>query len=765
MTILTYSAQGRNARFPRYRPASVRGREGAKHASPTVAASMQHAIPNRFAGAGRASRASPVARARADSRVQAAVATTAHRADIQGLRAVAVLLVVLAHAGVRFVSAGYVGVDVFFVLSGFLITGLLLAEARKSGSVSLRNFYLRRARRILPAAALTLLVTNIAAFYLLNFVRARDAVYDGLHAAGFAANFHFAASGVDYFARGEPPSPLLHYWSLSVEEQFYLVWPLLLSIALFGVAAWRHRGAAAGHERRLLVGVVALAAASLGWSVHLTSAAPTAAYFSPFTRGWELGLGAAVAVGAATLARLPSLVKLAMGWSGVAAIAAAAGVFSDQTPFPGSAALLPTMGTALAIVAGMGGAGSRFSVGRLLALRPMFAVGDRSYAFYLWHWPVLILAEGYAGHALSVSTKLALVAAAFVLSCISYALVENPIRRRVRRPRTTLVLVAASTAAILGTATASLAGIDRAQQRFEGTSAGVTSSAPLDVESALPANGALPSVIAAVAAAREGAPIPSGLKPPLDRLKGLPPQYAPANECIGHDVGRVIATKICRLGDVSSRTLIVLMGDSHAYMWLPAAIKMARYDHVALVPILRLGCTPGEWQKASGSGHCAEWFRWAAREIARLKPSVTLLGGSVDQRPTPATRAAVEGVVAGARDLERLGRAVVVIGDPESLDRNPVDCVLSRRASMASCTTHWPPESLAAYDEIARRVTSLGSGFVRTRGLVCYRGSCPAVIGHTLAWADDNHLSAAYSAEVAGSFRAEFRAALAQAAH
>src|SRR5438034_635988 len=163
-------------------------------------------------------------------------ASTPHRADIQGLRALAVLLVVLAHAGVSFLPGGFVGVDVFFVLSGFLITGLLLAEARAHGSVSLLDFYVRRARRILPAAALTLLATDIAAFFLLNFVRARGTVEDSLHAAGFAANFQFAGRGVDYFARADPPSPLLHYWSLSVEEQFYVAWPLLLSIALFGVA-------------------------------------------------------------------------------------------------------------------------------------------------------------------------------------------------------------------------------------------------------------------------------------------------------------------------------------------------------------------------------------------------------------------------------------------------------------------------------------------------------------------------------------------------
>jgi peptidoglycan/LPS O-acetylase OafA/YrhL len=681
-----------------------------------------------------------------------------HRADIQGLRAVAVLLVALGHAGVGFLPGGFVGVDVFFVLSGFLITGLLLAEAREHGSVSLLDFYVRRARRLLPAAALTLLVTNVAAFYLLNFVRAREAVHDGLHAGAFAANFRFAERGLDYFARSDPPSPLLHYWSLSVEEQFYLVWPLLLSVALLGVAVRRRPGAAVPRERRLLAVVLLLATASLAWSVHLTAAAPTAAYFSPFTRAWELGLGATIAVCATRLERTPAAARVVMGWAGVAAIAAAAVVFSDRTPFPGAAALVPTVGTALAIVAGMGGRTPRLGVARLLGLRPMFVVGDRSYALYLWHWPVLVLADAYAGEVLPLPAKLGLVAGAFLLSCVSYALVENPIRRRVRTRARTGLVVAVCVAGFLGTAAVSLAGIDRAQQRFErpvAAAAPVAALASASAETSTAAKGALPAVVRAVEAARRGAPIPAGLTPPLDELEGLPPRYAPPPECIDHDVRATATTRVCRIGERSSRKLIVLVGDSHAMMWLPAVLELARRDGWAVVPLLRLGCTPARWTTGYGSKGCREWYRRAIREVRRLRPSVTLLAGGVDKRQTPFARAGVEGVVAAARELGAIG-SVVVIGDPEWLGRDPVDCVLSRKASMATCTTTWPREALAAYDEVARRVTRLGAGFLGTRGFVCFERRCPAVIGRTIAWADDNHLSAAYSAQLGGAFRAAF---------
>jgi len=237
-----------------------------------------------------------------------------HRRDIQGLRAIAVLLVALAHAGVPFLKGGYVGVDVFFVLSGFLITGILVSEALSSGRVSLVAFYVRRARRILPAAALTLVATTIAAHHLLNFVRAREVVQDSAWAALFSANVHFAAQGSDYFQQGQPPSPIQHFWSLSAEEQFYLVWPSVLALVLFGLVS---RRASLG---RLLVVVCVLGGASLLWSIHETATSPTTAYFSSLTRAWELALGAALAVGALMVTRIPGRLQLGMGWVGLGAI-------------------------------------------------------------------------------------------------------------------------------------------------------------------------------------------------------------------------------------------------------------------------------------------------------------------------------------------------------------------------------------------------------------------------------------------------------------
>lgn len=677
----------------------------------------------------------------------------AHRGDIQGLRAVAVLLVVLAHAGVGSVAGGFVGVDVFFVVSGFLITGLLLAEARMHGRVSLVEFYVRRARRILPAAALTLVVTDVAALFLLNFLRARDAIVDGLNAAAFAANFHFAAVGVDYFAREAPPSPILHYWSLSVEEQFYVVWPLLLSLVLFGLALRRraHSTLRAGDERRLLRVIALLTGASLGWSIYLTQASPASAYFSPFTRAWELGLGATIAVGASTLERTPAGARFVLGWAGVLAIAGSAVAFSDATPFPGTYALVPTLGTALAIVAGMGGGTTGLSAGRFLSVRPMRVVGDRSYAFYLWHWPALVLATAYAGHELGVGVKLALVAGAFAVSCASYALVENPIRRRLRSRTATALMVGVFTAAVLGTATASLGAVGREQDRFAARAPSSTPAVGVGSWELVRAHGALPAVVAAVRAARRGAPIPSPLEPPIGALRNFPPPYRPPDGCVLSDGSAQTTGKVCRIGRASSTRLIVLIGDSHANMWLPPLEELAWRDGWAVVPLVRLGCTPATW--VTNDRGCRDWFRWASGVAVRLHARITLLGGSIGEQPGAGTRAAVESLLAAARQLETAGR-VVVIGDPEGLAEDPADCLLRRHATLAGCTTTWTAPSLAAYDEIARRSVRLGAGFLPTRPFVCFEHQCPAVVGHTIAWMDTNHLTVPYAAQLAAPFRA-----------
>jgi hypothetical protein len=267
---------------------------------------------------------------------------------------------------------------------------------------------------------------------------------------------------------------------------------------------------------------------------------------------------------------------------------------------------------------------------------------------------------------------------------------------------------------------------------------------------------AIPSVVAAVAEAQRGAPIPARLIPPTATVKIYPERYRIPRPCRPQET-QIRPSRSCRVGDRSSERVIVLLGDSHAFMWLPAVTVMARRDGWAVVPLLRFGCTPEKWFTNRGPGGpvCRAWLRWAFGEIRRLRPTVTLVGGSVGEALTPQSRAAAQGMVTAAQTLKPFGRPVV-IGDPEGLLVNPVRCLTARRATLASCMATWPRSSLAAYDAVARGVRSLGVAFLPTRGFVCHERQCPAVVRHTMVWMDTNHLTGIYSAQLASAFRAAF---------
>jgi peptidoglycan/LPS O-acetylase OafA/YrhL len=697
-----------------------------------------------------------------------------HRDDLQGLRAIAILLVVLCHAGVTRLRGGFVGVDVFFVLSGFLITGLLLKQAA-DGRVSLTDFYSRRARRILPAATLTLVVTDIVAYHLLNFVRARQVMWDSIWASFFAANVHFAQQGTDYFARAQPPSPLQNFWTLAVEEQFYIVWPTVLAAVVAGVALTRRARARRAHRRpmtgralrRLLIVAGIITVASLAWSVY--TAGSTVSYFSTLARAWELGLGAVLAI--ATVGRtVPARLRTVLGWLGLAAIAAAAVIFSSSTPFPGSAALLPTLGAAAVIAAGLGGT-PRLGIGRVLSLAPFRYVGDRSYALYLWHWPILIIALDYEGHELSTGVKLLLVASAFALSIVTYGLYENPIRRMDWSGSACAFAFSASTAAVVMVAAFTLSSIDSttvARQAAPGRSpwqrddvtALARESAKLDADSAqldlTSAGGALWPVVAAVRAARHGAAIPSPLYPDVSTL--LDAEYNLPGGCgAGDGESR---SSICRLGASSTRRSIAVVGDSHAQMWMPAILAMAEKDRWTVVPLIKSGCTPARWLGDRSSGECRDWYAWATRQATALHPTVTIVTGAYAGETGREADAAVTDVGAIASRLRRATRHVVVVGDPPPQERQPVDCVLARHATMRTCTTSWGLDQQATGRAVSDAATRNGAGFIDSIGWFCFQYECPLVIGHTIAFLDPAHITRAYAQELAGPFGQAFRRAV-----
>jgi peptidoglycan/LPS O-acetylase OafA/YrhL len=356
------------------------------------------------------------------------------RPDIEGMRAIAVGLVILFHAYHKPFTGGFVGVDVFFVISGFLITSLLLKEQERAGRISISRFYARRVRRILPASTLVVLITLFATYSWLGFIAGNNVANDAKWTEIFAANIHFGFVGTDYFGAQLPPSPLQHMWSLGVEEQFYLVWPGVFLVLVLLARGAQHRKALAGALSLIIAG-------SLIWSVIQTAVNQTWAYFSPLTRAWELALGALVAVLAPTIARLRhAWAPQALAFAGLAGIALAAVFFTSDTRYPGIAVSLPVVGSAVLIAAGC--ANQRTIAGRGLSARPMQWVGARSYSMYLWHWPLLIIPAQYASKELSAFQNTGWVLLTVVASAITYRLVENPVRRaRLLASRTSLSLV------------------------------------------------------------------------------------------------------------------------------------------------------------------------------------------------------------------------------------------------------------------------------------------------------------------------------------
>ena len=710
-----------------------------------------------------------------------------HRNDIQGLRAIAVLLVVLCHAGVPGVTGGYVGVDVFFVLSGFLITGVLLSGVSKSRWHSLVEFYSRRARRILPAAALTLVATDIAAYGLLNLVRAKQTMQDSVSAALFTANIHFANQGTNYFAQGQPPSPLQHFWSLAVEEQFYLVWPVILALVVLGIGIVlrpaTRRGGPRGTKQltdrtllRLLIAILVIGGASLFWSVHYTAADPQASYFSTFSRGWELALGAALAIGARHVARVPARLTAILGWLGVACIIVASVTFSSSTQLPGYAALLPTVGAALVIAAGIGTIRTRFDVGRVLGTTPMRYVGDRSYSLYLWHWPILIIAAEHAGHDLSLASKLVLMVGAFVVSIVSYGLFENPIRRmKWSSPAHAMVLWPASLIAVLlvsGWATGKIdaqatALADAGAPQYPGLASnpqqatGGTSSSTFNASFTDSAGAsALPAVVAAGQAAQRGAKLPPGLTPPVTNL--LQDYYTFPGACSAGQ-GQTSST-ICTLGDTASSKSIALIGDSHAMMWMPAILAMARQDGWVVRPLTKSSCTPPDWFVASMRiPECSAWLSWALQQAERLRPTVLVITGEFGAVDADQAGPVSSGIASLVSRMKPYAKKVVIIGDHPQQSTEPVDCLLSASANMGRCSVALTESWSEINSAIAAGATSAGASFIDTTGWLCAAGYCPQVIGHDIVYRDATHLTETYVLQLASAFRTAFRKAIGSA--
>jgi peptidoglycan/LPS O-acetylase OafA/YrhL len=657
------------------------------------------------------------------------------RPDVEGLRAIAVLLVVLFHSGVSFVSGGYVGVDVFFVISGFVITGVLLRERSDTGRTSIFAFYGRRTRRIIPAATLVIIATVIMAYWFLGIGGGAPAATDGRWAAVFLANFHFIATGTNYLASQAPPSPLQNFWSLAVEEQFYVVYPtLFLLIAGMKVLSLR---------ARLAITLSVVVVASYAYSVTDTHTNPVGAYFSPFTRAWELALGALVAVSTPWLLKLPARLAASATWVGLAAVLLAAFVFDSRTAYPGSLVAIPVVGAALIIAGGMQAHAT--GAESLLHLAPFRWLGQRSYSLYLWHWPILIIAAEYAGKStLSVKDNLFWVLVALVAAMATYWLIENPIRhaKSLRRIRWASIGLGVGLIALTFVAISAVSDI----------AGGAPSGAANPTEGINPVTGPLVplnKVLSAVAASDQIRTLPPDLNPPLSAIQlqqasdiGFPPA---ASGCIAAIPQSTVPS--CVFGDPEGSRTMVLYGDSHAGMWFQALDAIAKRVHWKLVILFKEQCSASMSPRNQPGGFgpwvaCNQWHQFAAKRIRQIDPALLVVSQASNYRNPKG---------GWEKGLRRLLVQVappntkkVVLGSPAISTAGGADCMSRHANDIQACSGPPDPVITGFNNEEQRAAISDGARYVSVIPWFCTK-TCSDVIGHYATYIVGDHVTVGYS--------------------
>ncbi|MGB0513905.1 MAG: acyltransferase family protein, partial [Wenzhouxiangellaceae bacterium] len=651
------------------------------------------------------------------------------RFDIQALRAVSVLLVLIFHVWPEALPAGYVGVDVFFVISGFLITAMLFRELQRDGRIGFIRFYMRRFRRLMPAASLVIVVTMLLSFTLEPGFRQPDTALEGIASALYWQNWLLAWRSTDYLASENALGPLTHYWSLSIEEQFYLVWPLALAAA--GALAYRR-----GWSPRLIaIGVIGLiSASSLIASAVLAEQNPAEVYFVTHTRIWELGLGALLAL-APTPRIQPNRARFFCA-SALGVIIASAFLIPESAAFPGLVALVPTLAAALFIYAGA------YLHGRvwfgLPRSRPVQMIGDASYSIYLWHWPLIYFATLGQIHSPGLGIGLALIVVSLLAGWLSWLFVEEPFRHRRDGKGLHAPVAVTATAAGLAVSIAG-AGILYAHARtvidsWNGLTPGN------DYPGALMLSGNAPT------------PPQREPMPPLAALKeDLSVIYS--NGCHGNP--RAETPHVCELEPAAENApVIVIVGDSHAANWVPALRAAASQAGWRLFSITKSACSLA--LESGGTNvrvqdHCAIWSRNVLERLRERSPDLVLLGRSrrnsdfISEQSDRWVNGLVPMLQSILAQLDSIADHVAVLSDTPRIPFDPAYCLAGESECSASLAESLdrPDALIAAAEQVP------GIGIFDLREYVCPLDQCPAVIGNIVVWRDDHHLTATYSRSLA----------------
>lgn len=702
------------------------------------------------------------------------------RSDIEGMRAIAVLGVMLWHAGVPLLPGGFVGVDVFFVVSGFLMTSLLLEEGRSRGRIDLGRFYARRARRLLPAALTALAGTTLLTALFLPRGRWAEVGGDLLASATYVVNWRMAWRSVDYLDVERAPSPLQHYWSLSVEEQFYVVWPLILLVILvyaagrarvFGVLTWAVTLA-------MFAGSLVL---SWRWSLE-----EPAAYFVTPTRVHELMLGAVVALGARAWPRLPRWAAALLGWVGVAMVVVSLFRITSETVFPGLWALLPTTGVALVLVAGPAAG----ALGPVVVLRQGILqwVGRLSYSLYLWHWPFVAVAAELAGvgrggpDTLPVVWGLLAVALSVLPAWLSFVLVEDPVRRhgrvlaaqfspgivvrRTLRLGLNCTLAGAALGLVLMLAAPpseteqtarwrtpevveqlrSPVGADTLAVGVEDPAPQTTSPDPSDpVEAATAGSGASDALGEPPPVVRIPAEV-GELVVPLEQVPDDTPVLEPEDCFVGLSGTRV---RICEAGDPEGAITVALVGDSHAGMWMTALDAIGRDRGWRVLAMTKSSCPPARGLVVERSGQagdyrqCTTWQENLDGTLVEESPDVVLLSSA--SYGTTGDEQVAAGLGERIDWLTEEGMQAALIRD---VPRAPFDvpaCLIEHEDDVPRCAFD-RADGLAAsgtgHELLAQERPDLP--VLDLTEAVCPGRTCSPIVGQVVVWRDSNHLSATY---------------------
>jgi peptidoglycan/LPS O-acetylase OafA/YrhL len=680
------------------------------------------------------------------------------RPDIQGLRAIAVSLVVFYHLYPSVLPGGYAGVDVFFVISGYLITGQLWRGCQKSGRMRLADFWGRRARRLVPAAALVLAVTWGVSRIVLPATQLADTARQVLASALYVQNWELASNAVNYLQQSNAPTPVQHFWSLSVEEQFYFIWPLLFLLALFLARRWAGHGSHgdAAARRTALAHRIAFAltailvAASLVYSIYDTAANPAQAYFVTTTRMWELGAGGLLALLPASITgRLGKHGWL--GWAGLAAIAASQFVLTGSTPFPGWIALLPVAGT-LALIAG-GSSLGRLGPWPLTSARPMVFLGGISYSLYLWHWPVIVLWEAWSGHVPGVVSGAVLVLASVALAWLTKVIVEDRVRLAPFIAGYPWRSLSTALAAVIPVALASAFLATQPAPFYGPLGPGYPGAAALaDMQTAVPARPVLPP--------------PGGL--------ALPGYWAQG--CLQGE--HVAATKPCYYGDTTHPTLkIALVGDSMAGNWWAPLEQIATQEHWELITELHATCawTATQLYDRVNKGAYPTCHAWGASVlhdlITTIRPDVVITSELANTtslaHPVSSPQASSDvgsGMAVYWRQLLAHGIGVIAIGETPITGMSGPGCVAKYGATAPRCSVR-RSEALMPDPPISYAARSLAGlvPVIDLNSLICTDSLCPAVVGNVLVYADYHHLTVPYTLTLAPYLRRKLTAALPEA--